>query len=77
MSAPWNSYRPVGCLPVEAVDSIVAATEGIDEETPLTSERQLESLAALYSQLTATLSEVGQGASSACPCQGASNSWTT
>lgn len=42
----------------EAVDSIVAATEVVDREGPLTAERQLETLAGLYSQLTSTLSEV-------------------
>ncbi len=42
----------------EAVDSIVAATEVVDREGPLTAERQLETLAGLYAQLTNTLSEV-------------------
>lgn len=42
----------------EAVDSLVAATEGIDRLEPLTADRQLETLAGLYSQLTATLNEV-------------------
>lgn len=42
----------------DAVDSLVAATEGIDSETPLTGERQIEALAGLYSQLIATLTEV-------------------
>ena len=42
----------------EAVDSLVAATEVVDRDEPLTDERQLETLAALYGQLTSTLAEV-------------------
>ena len=42
----------------EAVDSIVAASEAIDVEGPLTAERQMESLSGLYRQLIATLEEV-------------------
>jgi AcrR family transcriptional regulator len=41
-----------------AVDSLVAATESIDREEPLTPERQVESLNGLYRQLIATLDEV-------------------
>ena len=42
----------------EAVDSLVAATERVDEEIPLTAERQLETMSGLYRQLTSTLEEV-------------------
>lgn len=42
----------------EAVDSIVAATEAIDRDEPLTPERQLETLNGLYRQLIATLDEM-------------------
>ena len=42
----------------EAVDSLVAASEAIDVEGPLTVERQQESLSGLYRQLVATLEEV-------------------
>jgi AcrR family transcriptional regulator len=42
----------------EAVDSLVAATEEIDRDRPLTPERQLETLSGLYQQLLATLEEV-------------------
>lgn len=42
----------------DAVDSIVAATASVDSDGPLTAERQLETLAGLYAQLTNTLSEV-------------------
>jgi len=42
----------------EAVDSLVAATECVDEEVPLTAERQLETMSGLYRQLTSTLEEV-------------------
>jgi AcrR family transcriptional regulator len=42
----------------EAVDSLVAATETVDREQPLTPERQLETLNGLYRQLISTLEEV-------------------
>lgn len=42
----------------EAVDRLVAATETVDQEQPLTPERQLETLNGLYRQLIATLEEV-------------------
>jgi AcrR family transcriptional regulator len=42
----------------EAVDSLVAATEVVDRDVPLTAQRQLETLGGLYRQLTATLEEV-------------------
>jgi AcrR family transcriptional regulator len=42
----------------EAVDSLVAATADVDRDEPLTTERQLETLEGLYSQLTSTLAEV-------------------
>jgi AcrR family transcriptional regulator len=42
----------------EAVDSLVAATEDVDRDGPLNTERQLEAMAGLYRQLTATLEEV-------------------
>lgn len=42
----------------EAVDSLVAATEVVDRDAPLTAERQLETMAGLYRQLTSTLEEV-------------------
>jgi AcrR family transcriptional regulator len=42
----------------EAVDSLVAASEEVDVEGPLTAERQLETLTGLYRQLIATLEEV-------------------
>ena len=42
----------------EAVDSIVAASEVIDRDEPLTPERQIETLNALYRQLISTLDEV-------------------
>jgi AcrR family transcriptional regulator len=42
----------------EAVDDLVAASEMVDRETPLTPERQLEALTGLYRQLTSTLEDV-------------------
>jgi AcrR family transcriptional regulator len=42
----------------EAVDALVAATEVIDWEEPLTPERQRDMTRGLYRQLTATLEEV-------------------
>ena len=42
----------------QAVDDLVAATEAVDRDEPLTPERQVETLEGLYRQLTATLEEV-------------------
>jgi AcrR family transcriptional regulator len=42
----------------EAVDKLVAASEVVDEDEPLTPERQQETLNGLYRQLIATLEEV-------------------
>ena len=42
----------------EAVDKLVAATEVVDKDEPLTRERQLETMNGLYRQLLATLEEV-------------------
>jgi AcrR family transcriptional regulator len=42
----------------EAVDDLVAATESVDRDEPLTPERQLETMQLLYRQLTSTLHEV-------------------
>jgi AcrR family transcriptional regulator len=42
----------------EAVDQLVAATEVVDLDEPLTPERQLETLQGLYRQLIATLEEI-------------------
>jgi AcrR family transcriptional regulator len=42
----------------EAVDELVAATEVVDRDEPLTPERQLETLQGLYRQLISTLEEV-------------------
>jgi AcrR family transcriptional regulator len=42
----------------EAVDRLVAATEVVDKDAPLTRERQLETMNGLYRQLLATLEEV-------------------
>ena len=39
----------------QAVDDLVAATEGIDKDQPLTPERQLETMTGLYRQLVSTL----------------------
>ena len=41
-----------------AVDELVAATEVIDRDQPLTPERQLETMTGLYRQLVSTLEEV-------------------
>jgi AcrR family transcriptional regulator len=41
-----------------AVDDLVAATEGIDKDGPLTPERQLETMKGLYRQLTTALERV-------------------
>ena len=42
----------------EAVDDLVAATEVVDRDEPLTPQRQLETLSGLYRQLISTLEEV-------------------
>jgi len=42
----------------EAVDKLVAATEVVDRDEPLSPERQLETLNGLYRQLISTLEEV-------------------
>ena len=42
----------------EAVDALVAATEIIDRDEPLTPERQMETMHGLYRQLVSTLEEV-------------------
>jgi AcrR family transcriptional regulator len=42
----------------QAVDELVAATEVVDRDQPLTPERQLETLNGLYRQLLSTLEEV-------------------
>jgi AcrR family transcriptional regulator len=42
----------------EAVDALVAATEIVDRDEPLTPERQVETMQGLYRQLTSTLEEV-------------------
>ena len=42
----------------QAVDELVAATEVVDRDEPLTPERQLETLNGLYRQLLSTLEEV-------------------
>ncbi len=42
----------------EAVDALVAATEVVDRDEPLTPERQMETMGGLYRQLIATLDEV-------------------
>jgi AcrR family transcriptional regulator len=42
----------------EAVDKLVAATEVVDRDEPLTPERQLETLNGLYRQLISTLQQV-------------------
>lgn len=42
----------------EAVDSLVAATEIVDRDEPLTPERQREAMQGLYRQLTSTLEEL-------------------
>src|SRR3974390_2084763 len=42
----------------KAVDELVAASEVVDKDVPLTPERQLETLNGLYRQLTSTLEEV-------------------
>jgi AcrR family transcriptional regulator len=42
----------------EAVDRLVAASEVVDRDEPLTPERQAQTLNGLYHQLTATLEEV-------------------
>jgi AcrR family transcriptional regulator len=42
----------------EAVDALVAATEVVDRDEPLTPERQMETMHGLYRQLISTLSEV-------------------
>jgi AcrR family transcriptional regulator len=39
----------------QAVDDLVAATQGIDRDQPLTPERQFETMAGLYRQLISTL----------------------
>jgi AcrR family transcriptional regulator len=42
----------------EAVDDLVAATAMIDQDEPLTPQRQLETMTGLYRQLTATLERI-------------------
>jgi AcrR family transcriptional regulator len=42
----------------KAVDDLVAATEGVDRDQPLTPERQFETMAGLYRQLVSTLEQV-------------------
>ena len=42
----------------QAVDDLVAASQVVDRDEPLTAQRQLETLEGLYSQLMATLEEV-------------------
>ena len=42
----------------EAVDKLVAASEVVDRDEPLTPERQVETLNGLYRELTSTLEEV-------------------
>lgn len=42
----------------EAVDALVAASEAVDRDEPLTPERQLKTLNGLYRQLISTLEEV-------------------
>jgi AcrR family transcriptional regulator len=42
----------------KAVDDLVAATEGIDRDEPLTPERQFETMAGLYRQLVSTLEQI-------------------
>ena len=39
----------------QAVDELVAATEGVDKDQPLTPERQFETMTGLYRQLISTL----------------------
>jgi AcrR family transcriptional regulator len=41
-----------------AVDDLVAATEGVDRDEPLTPERQLETMNGLYRQLVSTLEQI-------------------
>jgi AcrR family transcriptional regulator len=42
----------------QAVDDLVAATEGVDRDQPLTPERQFETMAGLYRQLVSTLEQI-------------------
>src|SRR5205823_4799220 len=42
----------------QAVDDLVAATEGVDRDEPLTPERQLETMNGLYRQLVSTLEQM-------------------
>lgn len=42
----------------QAVDSLIAATETVDRDQPLTPERQLETMQGLYRRLVSTLEEV-------------------
>ncbi len=42
----------------EAIDDLVAASEGVDRDQPLTPQRQIEALNGLYRQLLSTLGEV-------------------
>jgi len=42
----------------QAVDDLVAATEGIDRDEPLTPERQFETMTGLYRQLVSTLERI-------------------
>ncbi len=42
----------------QAVDDLVAATESVDRDEPLTPERQLETMNGLYRQLASTLEQI-------------------
>ena len=42
----------------QAIDDLVAASQVVDKDEPLTPERQLETMNGLYRQLTATLEEI-------------------
>ena len=42
----------------QAVDDLVAATEGVDRDQPLTPERQFETMTGLYRQLVSTLERI-------------------
>lgn len=42
----------------QAVDDLVAATQGVDRDEPLTPERQLETMNGLYRQLVSTLEQI-------------------
>jgi AcrR family transcriptional regulator len=42
----------------QAVDDLVAATQGVDRDQPLTQERQYETMVGLYRQLVSTLEQI-------------------